>query len=97
MFEKIQVSLKPDNNNNNGTVLYMKTDMCTFLISHSVFLRMRKVSDKSCRSFFLSLLAIRKHCTVASYKVMCWRVGRGSRLASSDATSIVLVEGPSSF
>jgi len=44
-----------------------------------------------------SLLAIRKHCTIASYKLMCWRVCRGSRLASSDATSVVLVEGPSSF
>jgi hypothetical protein len=46
---------------------------------------------------FPSLLAIRKGCTIASYKLMCWRVGRGSRLASSDATSVVLVEGPSLF
>ena len=47
---------------------------------------------KNQNSFFPpSLLAIRKHCTIASHKLMCWRVGRGSRLASSDATSVVLV------
>jgi hypothetical protein len=43
--EKIRVSLKSDNN--NGTVHVGKY---TFLIiSHSVRLRMRNVSDKSCR------------------------------------------------
>ena len=42
---KIQVSLKLDKNNG-----YLCEDQYTFLfISHSVLLRMRNVSDKSCR------------------------------------------------
>jgi hypothetical protein len=44
-FEKIQVSLKSDKN--NGT---LHEDRYIFLIvSRSVLLRMRNVSDKSCR------------------------------------------------
>jgi hypothetical protein len=42
--EQIQVSLKSDNN--NGT---LHKDLCTFMIiSRSILLRMRNVSDKSC-------------------------------------------------
>ena len=44
-FEKIQVSLKSDNKNNMS-----HEDQYTFMIiSHSLLLRMRNVSDKSCR------------------------------------------------
>jgi hypothetical protein len=43
--EKIEVSLKSDNN--NGT---LHEDLCTFMvISRWILLRMRNVSDKSCR------------------------------------------------
>jgi len=31
-------------------VLYMKTSMHFFILSHSVLFRMRDVSDKSCRN-----------------------------------------------
>jgi len=41
--EKIQVRLK---SNNNG---YFHEHICAFMISRSVILRMRNVSDKSCR------------------------------------------------
>ena len=45
--EKSQVSLKSDKNNETGTLL---EDQCTFLIiSRSLRLTIRKVSDKSCR------------------------------------------------
>jgi len=43
--EKIQVSLQSVNNN-----LYLHEDQCTFMIkSRSFRLRMRNVSNKSCR------------------------------------------------
>jgi hypothetical protein len=43
--EKIQASLKSDQNN-----VTLREDQYTFfIISHSVLLRMRNVSDKSCR------------------------------------------------
>ena len=42
--EKIQVSLKSDKN--NGTLL---EDRYTFIISRSILVRMRNISDESCR------------------------------------------------
>ena len=46
-FEKIQVSLKSEKHNR----YFFSEDQCTFLIiSRLVLLRMRNVSDKSCRS-----------------------------------------------
>ena len=41
--EKIQVSLKTDN------IGYLKTNIHFFIISRSFILRMKNVSDKSCR------------------------------------------------
>jgi len=44
--EKIQVSLKSDKNRG---YFYMKTNIHFFITSRSFFLRMRNVSDKSCK------------------------------------------------
>jgi hypothetical protein len=60
--EKIQVSLKSDNN--NGT---LHEDLCTFMIvSRSILLRMKNISDKSCRenqnTHFISITFSRKSC-----------------------------------
>jgi len=49
------------------------------------------------RIFFNTLLAIRKHYTVASYKLMCWQLGQWSRRSSIDVASVCRFEGPSSF
>jgi len=47
--------------------------------------------------FFIHLLAIRKHYTIASYELMCWHGRRWSRWASNDDTSVCPVKGPSSL
>ena len=70
--------------------------------------RMRRKSEDetACReingnsSFFISfypLLAIRKHYTMVSYKLMCWQLGQWPRRSSIDVASVCRVEGPSSF
>ena len=50
-----------------------------------------------CDSFCPPLLPIRKHHTIASYKLMRCQFRRWSRWGSNDATSVCQVEGPSSF
>jgi hypothetical protein len=44
IVEKIQGTLKSDNNNDT-----LHEDLCTFIIFRSFFLRMRNISDRSCR------------------------------------------------
>jgi hypothetical protein len=76
--EKIQVSLKSDNN--NGT---LHEDLCTFMvISRLIFLRMRNVSDRSCTEnkehILYSITFFRKSCRLWDKVEKFGRAGQGT-------------------